>query len=452
MSTSTLADPLQERLLRSFPADQAYTSADWDAAPMPSPVRHYLNHLLHHRGQQEADRLRRARTDWVDYDHPDVEPSARTFFDAVVDHAQVPEDQWAETLRTATRRTTDYLVRPIPTLSSFVFEDPTDEVRVAQIRWRMRFFGPYPYLRDAVQAFAKKRDRETLAPDAFEQVLRRVDERMTADFDADRWARLLDPLFEIAHRATDRRQVPLSLLRTFFEEKNASRIAENLRDHARDVGTDAVSPDTLRGLIDAAPAREAPAPRDAPDSPLDPNFDDPAGPPSSQQGPEPPDEGNGTAAPMWKRSEQALARRGRQMDAGQDDATQPLWAQFQQRTSRSGPDTDSASSSSGAASQSTPDQAASGTASLPTDSDELSVLEREVFGSAKPPKRSVYVQKLFQGDEDAYQRALERLRTIESWSEASQVIARDVFRAHQVNIYSDAAVHFTNAVEAAFKE
>ena len=75
-----------------------------------------------------------------------------------------------------------------------------------------------------------------------------------------------------------------------------------------------------------------------------------------------------------------------------------------------------------------------------------------MFGTTNPPNRSVYVEKLFQGDEDAYRRALERLRTIETWSEASQIIAKDVFRAHQVNIYSDAAVHFTNAVEAGFKE
>ncbi len=75
-----------------------------------------------------------------------------------------------------------------------------------------------------------------------------------------------------------------------------------------------------------------------------------------------------------------------------------------------------------------------------------------MFGPANLPKRDLYVQKLFQGDEDAYRRVLERLRTTERWSEASQIIARDAFRAHQVNIYSDAAVHFTNAVEASFKK
>jgi hypothetical protein len=64
----------------------------------------------------------------------------------------------------------------------------------------------------------------------------------------------------------------------------------------------------------------------------------------------------------------------------------------------------------------------------------------------------VYVRQLFNGDEAAYRQILKRLRTADSWGEASQIIASDVFRAYKVNIYSDAAVHFTNAVESRFRE
>jgi hypothetical protein len=452
MSTSTLADPLFERLRRSFPADRAYTSADWDAETMPSPVRHYLDHLLHHYGQQEADRLRRARTDRVDYHHPETDQAARTFFEAIKNHAQVPADQWAGTLRTATRRTTNYLVRPVPTLTSFVFEEASGALPVSRVRWRMQFFGPYAYLRDAVQAFAKKQDRETLDPDPFEQVLRRVDEGMTADFNADRWLRLLDPLFETAHRATDRRQVPRILLRTFFEEKNASHIVERLATHEREEEADALSPDTLRSLIAAAPTEDSSERRDAPEAPLDPDLPDApsATPPQSAESSA--DESADEAAPMWKQFEQHISRRSGETDAAEDDGSQPLWAQFQQRTSPSDPGTDATPSSSAPTSQSTSNQSEPDDTARPVDHDDLSALERDVFGTTNPPNRSVYVEKLFQGDENAYRRALERLRTIETWSEASQIIAKDVFRVHQVNIYSDAAVHFTNAVEAGFKE
>jgi hypothetical protein len=448
MSTSSLADPLYERLRRSFPADQAYTSADWNADTMPSPVRHYLSHLLHHHGRQEAARMHHARTDWVNYDHPEVEQAARTFLDTIDDHTRVPQDQWAETLRTATRRTTDYLVRPVPTLKAFVFKESSGAVSISQIQWRMQFFGPYAYLRDAVQAFAKKHDRETLEPDPFEQVLRRVDERMTADYEADRWLRLLDPLFETAQRATGRRQVPLPLLHTFFEEKNAAPIVDRLPPHEHGTEADAAAPDTLRRLIGAASTEASPDRHDAPGSPLDPDLQDPREARHAEDAEAPSsDENADETAPMWKRFEQDLSRRSGATDAETGDEAQPLWAQFQERTSPSAPDADSPSSPSAPTSH-----AASEEASLPSDDDELSVLEREVFGATNPPNRTVYVQELFGGDEEAYRQILKRLRKTGSWSTASQIIASDVFRAHQVNIYSDAAVHFTNAVEAAFKE
>jgi hypothetical protein len=58
------------------------------------------------------------------------------------------------------------------------------------------------------------------------------------------------------------------------------------------------------------------------------------------------------------------------------------------------------------------------------------------------------VRELFDGSRDAYERVLHRLRGADDWSTATQIIASDVFRAYGVNIYSDAARSFTNAVEA----
>lgn len=260
MSTRSLADALSERLLDTFPADQAYTKADWATDAMPEPLRHYLTHLLRHHHRREARQLRRARTDWVDYDHPEMEQATHSFLDATEQHMQVPRDQWTDTLRTAARRTTNYLVRPVPTLRAFVFEDAAGAVPVPQVQWRMRFFGPYAYLRNAVQAFADKQDRDAFTPDAFERVLRRVDERMTADFDADRWLDLLDPLFDTARCATGRTQVPLSLLRTYFEEKKADTLTERLTAYGRTEDADTVAPDALRRLIDAAPTTQGPPP------------------------------------------------------------------------------------------------------------------------------------------------------------------------------------------------
>lgn len=450
MPPRSLADPLYERLLRSFPADQAYTSADWEADPMPDPVRHYLEHLLRHHSRREARRLRRARTDWVDYDHPEMEQAVRTFFETVETHTQVPRDQWADTLRTATHRTTAHLVRPVPTLTSFVFDEHIDSVPVSQVLWRMQFFGPYAYLREAVETFVKNRERETLERDEFERVLRRVDERTTSDFDADRWLDLLDPLFDVARRATGREQVSLSLLHTFFEEKNASSVAHHLTTHEPANEADAVAPDTLRRLIEAAttpsPSPERPESAEPPPGADLRALDEAVRSPDPEASPA--DEEANEATPLWKQFQHGRPRRHRETGDETEAGPQPLWSQFRQNRSVTNTVSESTSPSESSPSRSTPEDAPV----APEREDDLSSLEREVLGTGHPSHRTVYIQKLFQGDEAAYQRVLERLRTIESWSEASQIIARDIFRANKVNIYSDAAVHFTDAVEASFRE
>lgn len=468
MSTNSLADALYERLRRSFPPDQAYTAADWTADAMPGPVRHYLTHLLRHHRRQEERHLRRARTDWVRYDHPDMDQATRTYLDRMEDHLRVPQDQWADTLRMATRRTTEYLVRPVPTLTAFVFEDASAAVPVDHIQWRMRFFGPYDYLRDAVEAFAEKRDRDAFEQDQVERILRRVDERMTADFDADRWLRLLEPLFETAQHANGRKQLPLPVLRTFFEEKHASRILDELALQDREA---AVSPHMLRDLLESTVTESAPDPPEASTAdapPSDPRDASEGDEQASAHAPSDADDADDAATPMWKQFqfEQDPSQRRPEPEDEQTDDSQPLWTQFSTRKSPSGPEYDSTSSSSSPGSTSAPEPPSgsdspaeagspSGSESAPTEPSHgptLTALEREVFGDEQTSNRSVYVRELFQGDGDAYRDVLERLRRTGTWSEASQIIASEVFRANQVNIYSDAAVHFTDAVEAGFKE
>jgi hypothetical protein len=489
-----LADPLYERLLRSFPATQAYTRADWQDDAMPEPVAHFLRQLLRHYSRREARRLRRARTDWVDYDHPDMETAIQTFFEALESHTRVPANEWEGTLRQATYHATAHLVRPVHVLSDFVFAEQPEALSLPKILWRMQFFGPYAYLREAIQAFARKHDLDRLTPDRFGRFLHRVDERITDEYDADRWLRLLDPLFATARRAYGEETVPTRLLRPFFAEKGQETVEQKLAAHADD-GHDTVTPRALHRLIDetahppSSPATDAPTPpeaqgppdREAPDPPLssapaEPSSNDDiwgvagAARPEGSSAPEPTSDA-GQSVPLWKQFQQGRtqASAGGANDEGGAEREEPLWARF--RHERDGRLSDAVASgdeptdsvpSGGGPSGRGPSDNPSGTGAREQGSpapagstgtkDDLQALEQEALGASNPPHRGVYVRQLFGGDQTAYRQVLRRISEAESWGEASQIIASDIFRAHKVNIYSDAAVHFTNAVESRFRE
>ena len=110
----------------------------------------------------------------------------------------------------------------------------------------------------------------------------------------------------------------------------------------------------------------------------------------------------------------------------------PLWAQFS-------PDKEAAASAPGDA---TPARDA------PPAERSLDALEASVLGGPDTDRRAWYVHELFSDDEAAYRATLARLDGARTWTEATSIIAEDVFRAHKVNIYSDPAVTFTDAVEA----
>lgn len=488
----SLADPLYERLLRSFPADHAYTRADWEDDAMPEPVAHFLGQLLRHYSRREARRLRRARSDWVNYDHPNMEEAVRTFFNAMEAHTQVPAAEWEATLRQATHHTTAHLVRPVYVLTDFVYAERDKPLRMPEILWRMNFFGPYSYLREAVHAFAKKRDLDALGPDRFDRFLHRIDERITANYSAGRWLRLLDPLFQIARRATGREQVPVSLVTTFFAEKGHASIEQRVAAYAGD-GREEVGPKALHRLIEEA--KSASSPSDAGRS-SSPKKRPPASPEQSPPEPEPsrsepstsdddiwgvagaarpegssapqPQSDNDESVPLWKRFQQGRTAPPASGTASSESASsestsagngsdeggnsqKPLWARFRhERDERLSEVVSETTESSGGGTASTRSPGSS-----PSSSDsggDLDALEREALGVSNPPHRAVYVRQLFGGDRTAYRQVLQRLCGADSWGEASQIIASDVFRAHKVNIYSDAAVHFTNAVESRFRQ
>ncbi|PSQ92745.1 MAG: hypothetical protein BRD30_02110, partial [Bacteroidetes bacterium QH_2_63_10] len=272
--------------------------------------------------------------------------------------------------------------------------------------------------------------------------------------------------------AVGRERVPVPLLQTFFAEKSATGIEQRLARYEAD-GHDEAGPKVLYRLIKEAASQDSPSASESsssrdldapptPDGVTDPpteaeaSSDDDiwgvAGAARPEEGnePQPASDGDGDA-PLWQQFQ-----RGRTRNEASDDETaeqQPLWAQY--RRGRDQRVSDAVSTDGGASlaeeseTEDSPDAPISGTAA--SEKSALEALERDILGTANPPHRSVYVRQLFNGDRTAYREVLDRLRDAESWGEASQIIASDIFRTYKVNIYSDAAVHFTNAVESRFR-
>ncbi|MDX1531129.1 MAG: hypothetical protein R3362_06350 [Rhodothermales bacterium] len=501
MSPHELAAALSDHLLGQLPPDRAYARADLDAEALPRPVAVLLHRTLDRWLEREREGL---RSDWFDFDAPSVRAAGNLYFEALSKTARVPAAAWAETLEGATWLVVRYLVTPARALTDAVFEGSPEPLPTETVRRRLGLFEAYEYLTEIADAYLEQKRPQTVDPDTLYGLLARIDRRMGAEADAAEWLRLLGPLFRLARRVPELDGVPAPVLARFFAAKGVDPVAERLEAQGEAV----LDEGALRSVLadgETAEEREEPEPAAAPP----PEEPEPSGPeaeavdrapaaeaaaaaPSAPRsepeeeaptGAEPegedaaeaeeiipetvavadeepgldeevdPDEepdGDEASVPLWRRF--AADEEGPPEEAGAapeeadepddesdpDPDDEPLWRRFASGGSRS------AGASAGAATRppASPEGAEAGT--------DLDALERRVLGRASAARRRRFVRNLFGGDEAAYGAVLRELDRVPTWTEAAEVIARDVFRKHRVDIYGEHAVAFTEAIEARY--
>lgn len=442
----TAADSLFEYLIGVFPPGRAYTRAQFERSPMPPLVAHYLAQALHDRLAAEIEQTRPNLSDWFDAAHPEVEAAFDDFTAAAMRHARIPADEWKPALRKAVDEVTAFLVSPAGTLTGHVFEDHDGPLPAPVVRRRLGYFAAHGYFREVVDAYFEQRNVEQIDRSRFNALLARIDHQMTDGYTAEDWVRLLDPLYELMHALPGAPDVvAIPLLRTFFAEKGAEEITRKLLEAHEREGRQALGKAELLQLIEAAsavpvkapppplpsaPVRQAPPPvapvAEEEPQPLWKRFQrGEYAPPSPYEAPyeTPPPP---VATPLKPRPIPPLAPTAPFSPPAREHI--PLWRRFQSP-----------------AASPTPAPPAAGTAT------DLATLESNVLGDRGRRNRDLFIKHLFGGSVENYARALHLLHQAPNWTQASQIIAQEVFLRHQVNIYSEPAVAFTDAVEARFR-
>ena len=412
----TVADAVSEAVLASLAPERPYSPAAFSTSPVPRPVAHFLEHVIAWNLEDVASELRHINTEWFDDENAEVLAARDALNEAIAEHAHIPQHRWKKQVSNAVYHSLHYLVRPAPALADFAFEGITASMPVSLVRKRISFFSPYSYLSDAADVYFEEKNLRKIDRERFLAMLRQVDRQMTGENTSDEWIALLQPLLEYVKLipASDGGDIPLPLLILFFEEKAAPAAVQRLEQlQDPESGRETVDTRELRNVLEScAPdgqvatgqaAKEAPSVGASPD-------------PSSE------------AVPLWKqfqnRPKDASGASGSSSPAesGQREESsdmRPRWQQFQsKRVERSG-------------GNGNPDD-----------------VERQVLGKRGKRNRRMFVRRLFGGSEEAYFEALRRLARANTWPQASRIIAEDVFKKHGINIYSDEAVSFTDAVEA----
>lgn len=82
--------------------------------------------------------------------------------------------------------------------------------------------------------------------------------------------------------------------------------------------------------------------------------------------------------------------------------------------------------------------------------EDASEAEIEELSKLLETDREVFVDEIFRGSERAFDEAIEDIAAYDSWRGVSEYIEKNVFKRNLVDMYSEAAVDFTDRLQTYF--
>lgn len=409
--------------------------------------------------------------EWIDPEDPALQTAADQTAGMLFESAQFPAAEWDRAASQATVALLEYLQEPAHALAEFAYPTGNRSVPANDLRRRTGYFSDYPYMARAVDAWLEQRQTGMVDRAAFESAMRHLDARMTDDHGTDQWMSLLQPMIDLVTFAGIQPVgLPVSMVTRFFEAKDRSALAALIQSAAAVHHAEIITVPSLREIIDKGLENErlraAQAATATPEAPA------PAAPDLGSATESAPAAASGGSdeqpLPLWKRFQQRVDHQSGAAGANESGTSpsgnpaaesggQPLWKSFEKPAqgasaaahAASAPQTQHVPADDTFA-ESPADEADSGpSADVPVQEAPRLEAQHIVLGTAVRSKDR-FVRALFDHDEEMYREVMEELAEAPDWSSASAIIAQRIFKPYRIDIYSDVAVDFTNAVEARY--
>ena len=415
MST-TFQEDLYKRIESQLP-DQPFISTEFlSGSTIPADVGHFLTQALIRRATLEAGDLMSQKSLWIDFESAVVGPALERFLSSLSQAARYPKDEFGKSLERAVKFCTEYLTTPVTALVRFaVVADPLKNSPV-DVRRRAGYFLFYPSVLAAFDHFLNGLNNETVSREAATTFLREQVETGAEALDAAGWIRIFESVFSIySFTYPGTNEYPSDPFIQILDEYGSSGLAAGLKTEFRDAG-DHLTREQITASVNQF---------------FQPSELDQAAP-MSEASSEPED-----GLPLWKQFTQVKSNSGTSPSSAEEapPQTEPLWKSYQKGVDESD--------------------------EIPTSPKPVStanvVSEPEfadtefVLGDAGT-HRERFIAELFDGNSQLFDTTLSKISSAESWEDASRVLSTDVFRKFRVDIYSDTAVLFTNAIEQQIRQ
>jgi hypothetical protein len=467
----TWISQIQADLRKEFPASRDYRPADFKHEPMPVSVGHFLEHALVRRAATAQVSLDR---DWFDVADPKLLEAEKKWREALNGAAHYPASLWYRSLDQAVAHVVAFMVSPAASFCDFAFAGSEGAVSGRTILNRLGYFSPYSALREVVRGYVERKGSEPLTREDLHAVMAKADHSIVEEYEPSQWIALTRPLYDLASVTTVDREVPevpTDVLKPVFEAKGAAELVQRIEVIESIGGHRKLSESAL--LTALGPTE----PEVAPEEPVvaaEPATPEETGPvkrndvhaqPAEKVVPRwmqfaskvqpDPESNSGDGGPASSQPETIQTVAQPNPTNGTPEAETPETATFDiPMPTRVGQRALLPDDVQPAPPNNTPSTNSTtvATADPETEPDSsVDPVEERVLGTMNLVQRAWFVNSLFDGDSTSFERVVRMLDKAEDWESASHVIGAEVFERHGVDIYSQAAVEFTNLIESRFQ-
>ncbi len=471
-------------------APEHYSIRDMEAQDFPD----FLIRRIHIELQRQLNQsVTIPKTDWAHTQSQVVQKAWQQFLNIMHTKVCLPADHANLIIEAAVTDIIKILIQPRKNIPAILFGN-RDRLSTSELSERTTLLVVYPHFARVLNAYMKKKGREELSRHRCKEIITQVDKKITSQYEPMQWREMLDPLFILMHASVD-----ADLLSLFFEGRDMPDLAAKFgridskitqaefvevftseKNEQPLFFTDDMAADTSQNIIESAPneedetelidkkrpdnKKELPEETEEAGDTPEPDIQHPTSNIQKQASGNQKPTSDETASlndafindAETKQQNQELPNTSSQTRQGEDtelqkqneeDEESPMWKQF------IGPEDEEAQR--GDVESSNQKQIKSEYTEKPAADrarEEINEKREQELEELLADEESYFIKNLFNESTEAYRESLREIASKDSWKEASTLISRNIFKHNMINIYSEAAVDFTDRLQTYFTE
>ena len=196
---------------------------------LPESIKHFFDQEVELWIREEEEKF--TSNDRFDYDMPEVRMLIDQLFDQLKQNASFHISKFNQLLERAIKLEMNYLIEPHRTLSQFLFKD-SSKISTMEVYDTLKYFTRYSYYKTAISDYFNTKYLREISQDQFEDLINQIDEKVFAEDTVETVLKTLKVIMDFQSEIQEENITSLSveILYSAFRDRNLTDYLELINE------------------------------------------------------------------------------------------------------------------------------------------------------------------------------------------------------------------------------